>query len=228
MSAKAFPGDLDLLALHERHPDRYPILLESVSGAAALGRYDVLLALPGERLVQQPDGALTGDAPVTRNDGRFLDRLSGEKPQLDDLRLLRIDPGQLGQRAIERDEIDPAALSPIVHEQPFVERDLHVRAAALRRVPGARALDEQPPHRDRGERDEVRAVLPLRRSLLRQPQVGLVDEIARVHALGLFVADVAFGDASKLGVHLLDHLTGVGWRRHQSVSGRDSSSRCPR
>ena len=50
--------DADLLALHERFPDRYPVLLESVSGAAPLGRqHDLLLALPGARLVQQPDGA---------------------------------------------------------------------------------------------------------------------------------------------------------------------------
>ena len=36
-----------LLRLHERHPDRYPALLESVGGAPALGRYDVLLASAG-------------------------------------------------------------------------------------------------------------------------------------------------------------------------------------
>jgi anthranilate synthase component 1 len=75
LSAAAFPLDFDLLELHERHPDRYPILLESVSGAAALGRYDVLLALPGERLVQQPDGSLTGDVATARDSKRFLDAL---------------------------------------------------------------------------------------------------------------------------------------------------------
>jgi anthranilate synthase component 1 len=67
--------EADLLALHERYPDRYPVLLESVSGADALGRYDVLFALPGERLVQLPDGRLTGDAPVANAGGRFLDAL---------------------------------------------------------------------------------------------------------------------------------------------------------
>jgi anthranilate synthase component 1 len=67
--------EADLLALHERFPDRYPVLLESVSGADALGRHDVLFALPGERLVQLPDGTLTGDAPVATAGGRFLDAL---------------------------------------------------------------------------------------------------------------------------------------------------------
>jgi anthranilate synthase component 1 len=67
------PNGLDLLALHERHPERYPILLESVSGASPLGRHDVLLALPGERLVLTPDADLAGDAPHVP--GRFLDAL---------------------------------------------------------------------------------------------------------------------------------------------------------
>ncbi len=43
--------EADLLALHERFPARYPVLLESVSGAEPLGRHDVLFALPGERLI---------------------------------------------------------------------------------------------------------------------------------------------------------------------------------
>ena len=63
----------DLLALHERYPERYPVLLESVSGAGPLGRYDVLLALPGERLLSTPEGSLAGDAPHAG--GRFLDAL---------------------------------------------------------------------------------------------------------------------------------------------------------
>jgi anthranilate synthase component 1 len=36
------------------------VLLESVGGDAPLGRYDVLLALPGEQLLQRPDGRLDG------------------------------------------------------------------------------------------------------------------------------------------------------------------------
>jgi anthranilate synthase component I len=49
-----------LLRLHERRPDRYPVLLESVGGAAQLGRYDVLFALPGQQLQLRPDGSLDG------------------------------------------------------------------------------------------------------------------------------------------------------------------------
>jgi anthranilate synthase component 1 len=67
--------DADLLALHQRFPDRYPVLLESVSGEAPLGRHDLLFALPGERLVQLSDGRLAGEVPEARADTGFLDAL---------------------------------------------------------------------------------------------------------------------------------------------------------
>ncbi|MGL6223168.1 MAG: aminodeoxychorismate synthase component I, partial [Steroidobacteraceae bacterium] len=67
--------EADLLALHERFPSRYPVLLESVSGAEPLGRHDVLFALPAERLIQSGDGTLAGDVDESREGGRFLDAL---------------------------------------------------------------------------------------------------------------------------------------------------------
>ena len=39
-------GTPDLLALHERDPDRYPFLLQSVAGHPVSGRYDLLFAFP--------------------------------------------------------------------------------------------------------------------------------------------------------------------------------------
>lgn len=63
-----------LLQLHERHPGRYPVLLESVGGGVDLGRYDLLLALPGDRLLQHADGRLDGPAAAAGHD-RFLDAL---------------------------------------------------------------------------------------------------------------------------------------------------------
>ncbi len=68
----ALPGDA-LPRLHAQFPDRYPVLLESVGGGAPLGRYDVLLALPGEQLVQASDGRLAGHAAP--GELRFLDAL---------------------------------------------------------------------------------------------------------------------------------------------------------
>jgi anthranilate synthase component 1 len=62
--------DTALLELHERYPERYPVLLESIGGGAAIGRYDLLLALPGERL------SLTGELELegghSHPEGPFL------------------------------------------------------------------------------------------------------------------------------------------------------------
>ncbi|MFQ5488009.1 MAG: hypothetical protein ACE5ET_06155, partial [Gammaproteobacteria bacterium] len=43
-------GAIDLLALHERLPQRYPCLLESVVHGTPQARYDILFAFPGETL----------------------------------------------------------------------------------------------------------------------------------------------------------------------------------
>ena len=50
MFRRALPASVDLLALHRRHPDRYPFLLQSVASHALAGRYDLLLAFPGEAI----------------------------------------------------------------------------------------------------------------------------------------------------------------------------------
>jgi anthranilate synthase component 1 len=63
-----------LLRLHERHPGRYPVLLESVGGEPGLGRYDLLLALPGAMLVQHADGRIEGP-PAAAGCTRFLKAL---------------------------------------------------------------------------------------------------------------------------------------------------------
>jgi anthranilate synthase component 1 len=68
----AWPEDA-LLGLHARYPDRYPVLLESVGGDAPLGRHDVLLCRPGERLTALADGRIDGPGSATQV--RFLDAL---------------------------------------------------------------------------------------------------------------------------------------------------------
>jgi anthranilate synthase component 1 len=62
-----------LLALHARHPDRYPVLLESAASGAALGRYSLLLGAPGERLQLDDAGGLTGPGRGDRFCGRLDD-----------------------------------------------------------------------------------------------------------------------------------------------------------
>lgn len=73
MTVRAALPESALLGLHAAFPDRYPVLLESVGGGLPLGRYDVLLCLPGEQLVQARNGRLRG--PSGRGHERFLDAL---------------------------------------------------------------------------------------------------------------------------------------------------------
>lgn len=46
-STVRLPGSIDLIGLHALAPARYPFLLQSLGGAAALGRFDILFAFPG-------------------------------------------------------------------------------------------------------------------------------------------------------------------------------------
>ena len=62
-----------LLELHEAYPDRYPVLLESIGGGPAIGRHDLLLALPGEQLSLSGDLRLEGAR--RSDDARFLPAL---------------------------------------------------------------------------------------------------------------------------------------------------------
>ena len=60
-----------LLALHARDPARYPVLLESAATGAPLGRFSLLLGAPGERLLLDDAGGLTGPG----RGERFCERL---------------------------------------------------------------------------------------------------------------------------------------------------------
>lgn len=57
---RRLPHAPDLLALHRQQPDRYPFLLESLSGNSTNSRFDILFAFPGEELVCDADGTLRG------------------------------------------------------------------------------------------------------------------------------------------------------------------------
>ncbi|MBJ6983137.1 aminodeoxychorismate synthase component I [Luteimonas sp. MC1750] len=86
---RALAPGFDLLALQQRAPARYPLLLESVASGTAHGRWDMLLAADGRRLVLGRDGrtrregASAGvDAPAphdaTAIDDDFLRALDAE------------------------------------------------------------------------------------------------------------------------------------------------------
>ena len=63
---RALAHGFDLLALQQREPARYPLLLESVASGTAQGRWDVLLAASGGRLRLERDGL------VRREDGSVV------------------------------------------------------------------------------------------------------------------------------------------------------------
>jgi anthranilate synthase component 1 len=60
-----------MLALHATMPGRYPVLLDSAATGGPLGRFSLLLAAPGERLILDERGRLEG--PGTGS--RFCERL---------------------------------------------------------------------------------------------------------------------------------------------------------
>jgi anthranilate synthase component I len=63
----------DLLNLHRLSPGRYPFLLESAAGGTPQGRRNLLFGWPGEALVLERDGELTGPGADGGRD--FLDAL---------------------------------------------------------------------------------------------------------------------------------------------------------
>jgi anthranilate synthase component 1 len=62
----------DLVALHSRHPQRYPHLLASVAHGTPRARYDILFAFPGETLRLASDATLYRDERAL-GPGDFLD-----------------------------------------------------------------------------------------------------------------------------------------------------------
>ena len=75
-SVHPLPFDPDLaLRLHGHDPRRYPFLLESAAAGTSQGRYDILFAEPGERLVLDADHRLTG--PGASAGSGFLTALNG-------------------------------------------------------------------------------------------------------------------------------------------------------
>ena len=64
---------VDLRELHRQFPQKYPFLLQSSASGSRLGRYDILFALPGERLVLEKLHDISGPG-AAKSDG-FLDSL---------------------------------------------------------------------------------------------------------------------------------------------------------
>ena len=64
MLRQTIPGRIDLIALHEQQPERYPCLLAGTARAVShtgRNRFDILFAFPNARLELGQDGRLRSD-----------------------------------------------------------------------------------------------------------------------------------------------------------------------
>ena len=108
---------------------------------------------------------LTVAGEISSAAARLLDAQAAEVAQLDDLGLPLVERREPLERGVERDEIDlagPPRSTPASSCSSSVMRaGSPPRLAALRR---ARALHQNLPHRERGNGEEVGAVLPVVRA----------------------------------------------------------------
>ena len=123
------------------------------------------------------------------------------------------------ERVVEREDVEGLLAAG---DQRFVERDARLRAAALQRAARAGPLDEDLPHRVRGDRAEVGAVLPAIGPVLHQAQVRLVDEAGRLERLpGPLAAQIARREPPQLLVddrqQRIERLPVVGHQATRSI-----------
>ena len=64
----------DLFDLAELRPERYPFLLENSGETTELGKFDILFAFPGKKLISHADGRLQLDGEILEKQ-QFLDQL---------------------------------------------------------------------------------------------------------------------------------------------------------
>ena len=98
---RALAHGFDLLALQQRAHARYPLLLESVASGTAHGRWDMLLASDGGRLVLGRDGRVLreGVAAVDAGIGRIDAAEPGDS-------VPGRDPAPPGRHAVDHDFLD--------------------------------------------------------------------------------------------------------------------------
>ena len=135
IQTRTLSPDTDLLALHRRAPERYPLLLESVASGTMHGRWDLLLATNGEGLQLDPHG-VTRDLHGKSSGQTFLGALDA---QWEAQRVLREEPRWpfRGGWALLLDyelaaQIEPVLALPRRHDSRPVAIALRCPAAVLR------------------------------------------------------------------------------------------------
>lgn len=74
IASRTLQAAVDLLALHQTQPGRYPYLLQSVAHGTERARYDILFAFPGEKLELSAQYILRGGTPAPAGSD-FLENL---------------------------------------------------------------------------------------------------------------------------------------------------------
>ena len=149
--------------------------------------------------------------------GGFFDREPAEEAELDDARLVGVERRQALERGVERHEIEASVRRRL--PAALVERDARLAAAAFERVPRAGPLDQDLTHRVRGNRAEVRPVLPAIGTILQKTKVGFVHERGRLQRLsGTFPTQVVRRQTPQLAID----------ERHQRLERRPIAAAGPR
>src|ERR1700682_4374089 len=100
----------------------------------------------------------------------LLDREPAKESHLDDARELRIEGREASQGIVEGLDVDRVAGG---RDQSGIEGDAHLIAAALRGPARPRPLDQDLPHRPRGDAEKVRPALPGELRVLQEPEVHI-------------------------------------------------------
>jgi len=133
---------------------------------------------------------------------RLGDLLLGEPAEeavLDHTCEARIKCGESGQRLIELQQRIRLIVSADVL---LVETDVVLVAPSLQPPASLRSIDQDMPHRQRRDGEEVRTVTPLRLRLVDEFDVRLVDERGRrERAAASTYSKLSMGDGAQLRVH---------------------------
>ena len=123
----------------------------------------------------------------------FLHVEAPEEAHFDDAGLTRVELRQGGKGVVERDELMVAGGAGV---NGFVELEVRQVAAAFAGGALARGIHKDSPHGLAGDREEVRAILPVDRGAICEMQPGFVDERGGLHGVARFFAPhVASGNA---------------------------------
>src|SRR5690349_15819850 len=188
----------------DRAPPTAPARAERASSTG--GREAPELSAVRRRIMERPVQERSRLRPISTHRSRgdaktlgcFLFRHTAEESTLDHPRQTLVELGEVGERFIQ---LEQRLRIVVAVDEVFVERDRPLVAAALFGGATACAVDEDVPHGDRGDAEEVRAVLPLGVFRARELEVDLVHEPGRRERVARPDSELASRSAAELFVN---------------------------